>query len=239
MNSRSRACGSCLQAQEKLCRLAKEGPAIVTCANGLMEAAVPVRLGNETIGFLQTGQVAGERAGAARLQRVSARLAARNVQVNPLLVRRLYAETPVVPRARIRAVLRLLSIFADSLSRRSNEIALQEANAEPPPIQMARQYIREHSSEKICLGEVAKAAQVGQFHLCKLFRKGTGMTFTEFVSRTRIEKARSLLMNPNVRVSEAAYEVGFRSLTHFNRVFREIMGQSPTEFRERLPGQRG
>ena len=44
MNSRSRACGSCLQAQEKLCRLAKEGPAIVTCANGLMEAAVPVRL---------------------------------------------------------------------------------------------------------------------------------------------------------------------------------------------------
>ena len=55
-----------------------------------------------------------------------------------------------------------------------------------------------------------------------------------YVSRVRVEKAKNLLLNPNARVSEVAYEVGFQSLTHFNRVFRKIVGESPTEYRKRL-----
>ena len=51
----------------------------------------------------------------------------------------------------------------------------------------------------------------------------------------RIEKSKNLLLNPNLRVSEIAYEVGFQSLTHFNRVFLRIVGRSPTAFRESLP----
>jgi AraC-like DNA-binding protein len=42
------------------------------------------------------------------------------------------------------------------------------------------------------------------------------------------------LLNPNLRVSEIAYEVGFQSLTHFNRVFKRILGCSPTSYREQL-----
>ena len=49
-----------------------------------------------------------------------------------------------------------------------------------------------------------------------------------------LEKAKNLLLNPNLRVSEIAYEVGFQSLTHFNRVFKRILGQSPTEYRAQL-----
>ena len=63
----------------------------------------------------------------------------------------------------------------------------------------------------------------------------TGATFTEFVSRTRIERAKNLLLNPNLRISEIAYEIGFQSLTHFNRVFRKIVGESPTDYRGHLP----
>jgi len=43
------------------------------------------------------------------------------------------------------------------------------------------------------------------------------------------------LLNPNLRVSEIAYEVGFQSLTHFNRVFKKVIGESPTEYRGHLP----
>jgi len=49
-----------------------------------------------------------------------------------------------------------------------------------------------------------------------------------------VEKAKNLLLNRNLRVSEIAYEVGFQSLTHFNRVFKKITGQSPTEYRGQL-----
>ena len=50
----------------------------------------------------------------------------------------------------------------------------------------------------------------------------------------RVEKAKSLLPNPNLRISEIAYDIGFQSLTHFNRVFKRITGQSPTSYRQRL-----
>ncbi|MGD0814647.1 MAG: helix-turn-helix transcriptional regulator [Verrucomicrobiota bacterium] len=72
------------------------------------------------------------------------------------------------------------------------------------------------------------------FHFCKVFHKGAGLCFTEFVSRTRVERAKNLLFNPNLRIGEIAYDSGFHSLTHFNRVFKKIEGQSPTDYRGRF-----
>jgi YesN/AraC family two-component response regulator len=68
-----------------------------------------------------------------------------------------------------------------------------------------------------------------------MFKKATGLHFTEYLARVRVEKAKNLLLNPNLRISEIAYEVGFQSLTHFNRIFRRLVGESPTEYRLKLP----
>ena len=81
---------------------------------------------------------------------------------------------------------------------------------------------------------VAQAVHTSAFYFCKLFKKVTGINFTDYLSRVRIEKAKNLLLNPNLRVSEIAFEVGFQSLTHFNRVFKKLLGQSPTEYRAQL-----
>ena len=86
----------------------------------------------------------------------------------------------------------------------------------------------------LSLTKVAKAVNTSSFYFCKLFKKSTGLNFTDYVSRVRIEKAKNLLLNPNLRISEIAYEIGFQSLTHFNRVFKKIIGQSPTEYRAQL-----
>jgi AraC-like DNA-binding protein len=51
------------------------------------------------------------------------------------------------------------------------------------------------------------------------------------LARVRVEKAKTLLLDPNRRVSEIAYDIGFQSLTHFNRVFKAITGQSPSGYR--------
>ena len=59
----------------------------------------------------------------------------------------------------------------------------------------------------------------------------TGMTFTQYLSMLRITKAQKLLPNPQARISEVAFESGFASITHFNRMFRRVTGQSPTDFR--------
>ena len=78
------------------------------------------------------------------------------------------------------------------------------------------------------------AVNTSKFYFCKMFKKATGINFTDYLSRVRTERAKNLLLNPNLRVSEIAYEVGFQSLTHFNRVFKRILGRSPTDYREQL-----
>jgi AraC-like DNA-binding protein len=81
---------------------------------------------------------------------------------------------------------------------------------------------------------VAKASGASVFHFCKVFKKSTGLRFTDYVARVRLEDAKAELLNPNRRISEVAYDVGFQSLTQFNRTFKRIFGRSPTEFRQHL-----
>jgi AraC-like DNA-binding protein len=67
-----------------------------------------------------------------------------------------------------------------------------------------------------------------------MFKQATGLTFTDYLARVRIEKVKNLLLNPHKRISEAAYEAGFQSLSQFNRVFRRVTGQSPNHWRATL-----
>src|SRR5437016_5707292 len=94
--SKSRACAACLQMQDKLSQSAKEEPATVTCSYGLCETAVPVRLGNETIGFLQTGQVLRQKPTNAQLNRVTKQLGEQGLGLDQKAVKEAYSKTPVV-----------------------------------------------------------------------------------------------------------------------------------------------
>jgi AraC-like DNA-binding protein len=103
--------------------------------------------------------------------------------------------------------------------------------AEPVEIWKARKFIEAHSGEELSLSKVAKAANISSNHLSEKFKQVTGMNFVEYVARTRFEKACDLLRNPNLRISEIAFEVGFQSLSQFNRVFKKMSGKSPTDYR--------
>jgi len=235
MAEKSRTCAACLQTQEKLAKDALNTACTMTCDYGLCETAVPVKLGTQTIGFLQTGQVMRQKPTTAAFNRAVAKAEELGVDIDNAKAKEAYFATPVASQKKLDSVSSLLSIFADHLSMKSNQIAVQTANAEPPVIAKAKEYIREHHTEDLSLGQVAAAVHTSVFYFCKLFRKITGTTFTVFVSRTRVERAKNLLLNPNLRISEIAYEVGFQSLTHFNRVFKNIIGESPTEYRGHLP----
>jgi AraC-like DNA-binding protein/ligand-binding sensor protein len=238
ISEKSRACASCLSVQEELSELATHEPHTIGCPNGLSDTAVPVRLGDRLIGFLQTGQVFRKKPSEGQFERVAKQVAEWGVEVNRDALRDAYFATRFVPAKQHEAVVKLLTIFAQHLSMLSNQVVVQHDNAEPPVITKAKEYILEHQTENLRLGHVAKACNTSTFYFCKMFKKITGINFTDYLSRVRIEKSKNLLLNPNLRVSEIAFEVGFQSLTHFNRVFKKILGQSPTEYRAQLLGAR-
>ena len=103
--------------------------------------------------------------------------------------------------------------------------------AEPVEIWKARNFIDGHFEEELSLPRVAKAVNVSANHLSEKFKQVTGVNFVEYIARARFEKARGLLHNSNLRVSEIAFAVGFQSLSQFNRVFKKLSGKSPTEYR--------
>ena len=236
MSEKSRACASCLQMQERLSQSALSEPQTMVCPAGLCETAVPVRLGDRVIGYLMTGQVFRKRPTQAQYDRTKAMVAEWELAVNAERLKEAYFATRVMPQPQQDSATTLLKIFAQHLSMLSNQLVVQQENAEPPVITKAKEYIRTHQTEELRLGQVAKAVNTSTFYFCKMFKKIAGVNFTDYLSRVRIEKSKELLLNPNLRISEIAYEVGFQSLTHFNRVFKRILGQAPTDYRAKLVG---
>jgi AraC-like DNA-binding protein/ligand-binding sensor protein len=237
MAQKSRACAACLQVQERLSERAASEPHTEVCPAGLCDTAVPVRLGDKLVGFLQTGQVFRKKPSAAQFDRVTKLVADWGLAVDRQKLEAAYFGTQVVTSKQHESVVKLLSIFAQHLAMLSNQVLVQHENAEPPVIRRAKEFIIEHQSEDINLGQVARAVNTSTFYFCKMFKKVTGINFTDYLSRVRIEKSKNLLLNPNLRVSEIAFEVGFQSLTHFNRVFKKVLGQTPTDYRAQLLGR--
>jgi AraC-like DNA-binding protein len=234
MAGKSRACAACLQVQQTLAEGAQQQASSVTCAVGMCDTAVPVKLGNRLVGFLHTGQIFRKKPSEPQFKKVAELTRQWGVQVPEPELREAWYGTRVMSQTEHDAVVKLLEIFATHLSELSNQIVVQQENAEPPMITKAKQFIRENQEEDLSLGQVAKAVNTSSFYFCKMFKKATGVNFTEYVSRVRIESAKNLLLNQNLRISEIAYQVGFQSLTHFNRVFKKIAGQAPTEYRLNL-----
>src|SRR5262249_1259259 len=152
-----RACAACLQTMEELSRRATHEAQTVTCAAGLCDTAVPIRLGDRLVGFLQTGQIFQRKPTAAQFERTARLVQEWELDVSRDQLKDAYFGTRVVSHRQHESVVRLLSIFAEHLSMLSNQVVVQQENAEPPVITHARDYIHEHQAEELSLGQVAKA----------------------------------------------------------------------------------
>lgn len=228
-------CAACLLCQKKLIATVGASPVTRTCFAGLNESCVPVRNGEKTFGYLLTGQVASSRPTAARFSEMVRQLHDLGLEFDEAALRRAYFATRVVSQTQYRSIVDLLSIFAGHLSLVAGQLALQANHSDSPNITKAREFIAEHLTEPLDLKTVANRAHLSSCYFCKRFRDETGLTFTEYVARARVEAAKNMLVNPQIRVSEVAFEVGFQSLSHFNRVFKDIAGQSPSVYRDGLP----
>ncbi|HWA88331.1 MAG TPA: PocR ligand-binding domain-containing protein [Opitutus sp.] len=236
MATNNASCASCLRMQQRIETEAADGPKTFECFAGLAEAATPVRLGEKLLGHLQTGQVLLHQPTPSRFRKIVAQLTGWGVKFDSAKFEAAYFQTRVVAKKQFDSMLRLLDVFAQHLATLSNELMVQKSAVEPPAVARARAYIAEHQDGEISLNDVARAANMSGFYFCKVFKKATGLTFTDYLARTRTERVKQLLLNPHTRVSEAAYAAGFQSLSQFNRVFRRIVGESPSDYRDRLHG---
>ena len=94
-------------------------------------------------------------------------------------------------------------------------------------------YINLHYAEQLTLGEMADRFFVSPGYFSHAFKRITGIPFVKYVNGIRIKEAQRLLRTKDVTVAAVAEAVGYTSTTHFGRVFREITGQTPLEYKTR------
>lgn len=212
-----------------------EGITTRTGVAGVVETQVPVRVGKNTIAVMLTGGVRLQPANAYTFAPVAKALLDDNRSAAEIRSAKVQFEhVPVMQPERYDAAISILQSFAMQLGDSAHRLMFAKAAHEPEAVRNAKSFIHSHLAEPMSLEAVASAVNVSPFHFCKLFKRSTGLTFTDFVNRARVEKAKRMLMKPAARITEVAYDVGFQSLSHFNRSFRRIADESPTEFRSRM-----
>lgn len=92
------------------------------------------------------------------------------------------------------------------------------------------QYIHEHYAENIHLQQLADRVYISKNHLSTIFRQATGETFGDYLTRVRMERAKSMVLEKRLLVAEIAEKVGYRNVPYFTTLFKRHTGKSPTEF---------
>jgi len=98
-------------------------------------------------------------------------------------------------------------------------------------VRQAAKYIQTHYAGRISLSDVADACYVSQWHLSKLLNKYTGQTFYDILNAARVEQAKTLMLDPALRISDISEMVGYADTPHFSRVFKRLEGVSANEYR--------
>lgn len=125
-------------------------------------------------------------------------------------------------RDRIRDMLRIAVYMRDELSQKQTGDLADRALA----------YVDEHfSDENISLNSLAKAINVSANYISAVFSQRAGQSFVEYLTQKRMEKARQLLRQSNMRSGEIASAVGYRDPRYFSFVFKKLQGCTPKEYR--------
>ncbi|WP_307848702.1 AraC family transcriptional regulator [Microbispora oryzae] len=102
-----------------------------------------------------------------------------------------------------------------------------------PHVRRARDHIDRHYAAKLDLDRLARVAGISKYHFVRSFEAAYGETPIRYLTRRRIERAQDLLRSANLTVTEICVMVGFASLGSFSSRFKELVGESPTAYRDR------
>lgn len=122
---------------------------------------------------------------------------------------------------------------ADYVNRIIEGIADRKNHKNERIIELCRAYLAEHYMEDLALETVARRFFFSPAYFSSFFKSHTSLTFTEYLLRLRMEKAKEMLKDGSRKISEIALSVGFRDAGYFTRIFKRETGFSPEEFRKK------
>jgi AraC-like DNA-binding protein len=130
------------------------------------------------------------------------------------------------------SIFQLLATSKEFIDLQSRPIANASLLKEQQRMHKVYHFIETHYQQSIDVNEVAKLTHLTTAAFCRYFKKSTHLTFTDFLNQYKINQAKKLLLHDK-NVTEACYESGFENLSYFNKTFKKITGENPSQFKKR------
>lgn len=201
------------------------------CHAGLLEMAIPLYIKGDLVVTIMSGGILPRPRSEPNFRQLCEKV--RPLGLSLAELRKAYEEAPYIPPEKFGAALKLFEFFARYLYEVGEHLKENENVRMHRRIGLAIRYIHDHHTEAIGRDEVAKAASLSPAYFGFLFTKVTGLTFTEYLQRLRADYAAKNLERTDETITRIAFDSGFNSLTHFNRVFRKFYDCSPREYRKK------
>lgn len=115
--------------------------------------------------------------------------------------------------------------------KRSEELELSRVGIVDRRLRRALEFMHDNCARDLTLAEIAASVYVSAFHFARLFKKITGTTPHAYLAALRIERARKLLIETDLAITEVGARIGYNSQSHFTKIFREATGITPHAFR--------
>jgi AraC-like DNA-binding protein len=218
-----------LQAEKRA--VLRTAPVQYSCPSGLVKILVPVFINGCHAGSLLAGPFALRALDGNRLAYLVNRLDKLGLGDRADRLQATWRFTPRLTSAKSHAAGTLLRMFGKYLEECGKHQLQSHGPHTSGLLQKIEAFLAECRDEHVSLKEVAACVNLSPCHFCSVFKKQTGLTFSQYRTRQRLEKARNLLADPEQRVSDVAFEAGFESIPYFNRAFRRAFGCSPTQYR--------
>lgn len=138
--------------------------------------------------------------------------------------------------AKLQKSLQLLSILdfesADIVALNMIPVSRSLSERDGKRMDQVMRFILENSTRPISLEEVAEHAFMSKEAFCRFFKLRTRRTFTQYLQQLRITEAKKLLLETDMGISQISYQVGFQTLSHFNKTFKSMTKQTPKSWRK-------
>ena len=190
------------------------------CINGVYEYTRPVVIGNDVACIIYIGNILEETKG---YEKIKGKISDKDYLFDTLEKNFTFSQCEVVGS--------LIETYIRTLLDNVPSVNLNSFN---PLIENVKSYIEANLEYDINISQTAKIFQYNEQYLGRLFKNKTKMSFSNYVNRQRIERAKLLLQETEDSIINIALNVGFNNVTYFNRLFKKYSKMSPSEFRERF-----
>ncbi|WP_374722334.1 response regulator transcription factor [Peribacillus tepidiphilus] len=143
-----------------------------------------------------------------------------------------YILKPVDPEALNQTIEKTILLLKEEQNPYNIQMDQIQPKKEIKTIQLVEQYIQQHYLREVSLQEIADRFFISREYISRKFKQEYGQNLSDYLTNVRMDKAKQLLSDPNIKIYEVAHRIGYEDDKYFRKLFKKKVGVTPNEYRK-------